>query len=108
MLPAPAALACGIVFLPVHATLAGWDLEGLLTAWLSWIQKRAETLKKPELQDRLVEDAMKKMMLEHYQQVLRYVSNFAAVVVAIHANRLQQQPDFASICQFLGSRNKGL
>ncbi|CAE7941154.1 unnamed protein product [Symbiodinium sp. KB8] len=101
MLPAPAALACGIVFLPVHATLAGWDLEGLLTAWLSWIQKRAETLKKPELQDRLVEDAMKKMMLEHYQQVLRYVSNFAAVVVAIHANRLQQQPDFASICQFL-------
>ncbi|CAE7770194.1 unnamed protein product [Symbiodinium necroappetens] len=43
---------------------------------------------------------MKKMMLEHYQQVLRYVSNFAAVVVAIHAYRLQQQPDFASTFQF--------
>ncbi|CAE7696197.1 unnamed protein product [Symbiodinium sp. CCMP2456] len=101
MLPAPAAVACVIVFLSVHATLAGWDLEGVSAACLSWIQRRSEKLKKPELQDRLMEDAMKKMMMEHYQQVLRYVSHFAVVSVVIHAYRLQQQPDVASIVQFL-------
>ena len=83
------------------ATLAGWDLEGLSSAWLSWIESRAEKLKKPELQDQLMENAMRKMLMEHYQQAVRYATHFAVVVVVIHAYRMQQQPDVATVVQFL-------
>ncbi|CAE7365950.1 unnamed protein product [Symbiodinium sp. CCMP2592] len=101
MLPSPATVACGIVFLSVHATLADLDLEGLSTAFLSWMQKRMERPKKPELHEQLMEDAMGKMMMEHYQQVVRYVSHFAVVVTMIHAYRVQQQPELSKVVEFL-------
>ena len=98
MLPVPVAVACSIVVLSVHAALADWSLEGLSTACLSWIEKG---FKKRELQEQRMEDALRKMMVEHYQQALRYVAHFLAALVLFLLYRLQQQLDFVTVVQFV-------
>ena len=100
VLPLPAAVACGVVVLTVHAALAEWDLKGLSTAWLSWIEKGAEKLKKPDLQEQRMEDALQKMMMEHYKRAIRYLAHFLAVVVLCLLYPMQQ-PDFITAVQFV-------
>ncbi|CAE7866675.1 unnamed protein product [Symbiodinium microadriaticum] len=100
VLPLPAAVACGIVVLSVHAALAEWDLKGLSTAWLSWVKKGAEKLKKPDLQEQRMEDALQKMMMEHYKRAIRYLAHFLAVVVLCLLYPMQQ-PDFVTVVQFV-------
>ena len=73
MLPVPAAVASGIVLLSVHASLAEWDLEGLSTAWMRWIEKG---FNKPDSQEQRMEDALQKMMMENYRRAIRYVAHF--------------------------------
>ena len=98
MLSIPAAVACGIVVLSVHAASAEWNLQGWSTAWLSWIE---QGFKKRELQEQRMEDALRKMMVEHYQQALRYVAHFLVALVLFLLYRLQQQPDFVTAVQFV-------
>ncbi|CAE7866671.1 unnamed protein product [Symbiodinium microadriaticum] len=98
MLPVPAAVASGIVLLSVHASLAEWDLEGLSTAWMRWIEKG---FKKPDSQEQRMEDALQKMMMENYRRAIRYVAHFVGALVLFVLYRMQQQPDYVTAVQFV-------
>ena len=97
MLAVPAGVACGIVVLSVHATLADWDLDGLSKA-LSWIEKG---FKKPDVQEQRMEDALRKMMVQHLQQAIRCVAHFLGALVLFLLYRMQQQPDSVTVAQFV-------
>ncbi|CAE7400346.1 unnamed protein product [Symbiodinium sp. CCMP2592] len=101
MLPVPTAVACGIVVLSVHAALAEWDLEGLSTTWLSWIEKGAQKLKKLELYEHCMEDALQKMMMENYKRIIRYLAHFLVVVLLYLIYLMLQQPNFVFAVQFV-------
>mmetsp|Transcript_934 Transcript_934/g.2190 ORF Transcript_934/g.2190 Transcript_934/m.2190 type:complete len:555 (+) Transcript_934:61-1725(+) len=98
MLAVPASVACGIVVLSVHAALADWDLDGLSKAWLSWIEKRFQ---QPDVQEQRMEAALRKMMVQHLQQAIRYVAHFLVALVLFLLYRMQQQPDSVTVVQFV-------
>ena len=98
MLAVPASVACGIVVLSVHAALADWDLDGLSKAWLSWIEKGFQ---QPDVQEQRMEAALRKMMVQHLQQAIRYVAHFLVALVLFLLYRMQQQPDSVTVVQFV-------
>ncbi|CAE7029136.1 unnamed protein product [Symbiodinium sp. CCMP2456] len=87
-------MACGIVVLSTHAAFADWDLKG----WLSWIEKG---LKKPDLHEQRMEDALRKMMMEHFQGALRYLAHLQVVVLLFLLYLVQQRPEFVTMVQFV-------